>query len=439
MEVKREPKRLIKTNVEDGLSQVREVALSPSDLVVPRVHVEVIYAFEAPVPSDASQMLEDALATTLLEYKEWAGRMSKDSDERPVIALNGQGPAWINAEANVPLRDLMPFPPGHQLLELVPPNRGAEELLLVQVTKFSCGGITLGIARHHQVADGESAMNFMDAWTWSMKKKGAGPGVPVSPPPPSPLHDRSFLMARIPPQPTFEHVEYKKPAPPKPEQQQAEYPPLAVKKLHFGPEILKTIKAEAMKDLEEGAWFTTFECLTAHLWRCITRARGLAGGIDTKALVATNGRQRLKAKKLPENYFGNVIFHACSQASVEDLTLKPLSYAAGIMQKAIRRVDEEYILSALDFSELQHKNPVPVARAYRTVLSPNLSVTSWASLPLYKTDFGWGTPLFVGPPLIPFEGLLMLLPSCTQDGSIDASVGLFAPDMERLETYAFHV
>ncbi|BBM97161.1 hypothetical protein MPTK1_1g03460 [Marchantia polymorpha subsp. ruderalis] len=439
MEVKRESKRLIKTNVADGS---KEVALSPSDLVVPRVHVEIIYAFEAPVPSDASQMLEDALATTLLDYEEWAGRMSKDSDGRPVIALNGQGAAWIDAEANVPLRDLMPFPPGYQLLELVPPNRGAEELLLVQVTKFSCGGITLGIARHHQVADGESSSQFMDAWTWAVKKKGAVSDEKLPPPPPSPLHDRSLLMASDPPQPTFEHAEYKKPAPPNPEQQQqqqAEHPPLAIKKLHFGPELLKKIKSEAMKDLQDGAWFTTFESLTAHLWRCITRARGLAGGTDTRALVATNGRPRLKTRKLPANYFGNVIFHACSQASVDDLTGRPLSYAAGLVQTAIRRVDEEYILSALDFTALQLQHPVPVARGHRTVLSPNLSVTSWAGLPLYKTDFGWGTPLFVGPPLIPFEGLLMLLPSYTQDGAIDASVGLFAPDMERLESFAFQV
>ncbi|KAL2649212.1 hypothetical protein R1flu_017340 [Riccia fluitans] len=433
---------------------------------VPRVHVEIIYAYELQElpdvdPQVVSKLLEDGLAETLVEYKEYAGRMSSDSNGRPVIALDGQGAAWFDAEANIAWRDLMPFPPGHDILQLVPPNRGAEELLLVQFTRFTCGGFTLGIARHHQVADGEGVGMFMDAWVSAVRQQigtvlgiarhlqeAEGDGVgkftdrgvsavrrkSIQ----SPLHDRSALMARDPPQPTFEHVEYKRP-PPLPEADQpVDYPPLSIKKLHFTKELLDKLKTEAMKDLEEGSYFTTFESLAAHLWRCITRARGLTGEVRSKAIVAVNGRTRLE-KKLPDNYFGNVIFHACAESCVGDLTEKPLSYAAGIMRKSIRRVDNEYILSALDFVEIRQQHPGPVARTHRTVLSPNVSITSWVQQPLYKTDFGWGAPLFVGPPLVPFEGLLILIPSHTQDGSIDAVTGLFAPDMEKLESYAFEI
>ncbi|CAM6106076.1 unnamed protein product [Calypogeia fissa] len=423
VEVKRGPKRLIKgPQVADTVSAVETIALSSSDLVVPRVHVEVIYAFEAPAPP--AELLEKGLAETLLEYREWAGRLSKDVDGRPVIALNGQGPAWIDAVADVPLVSMMPFNPGWNLLEFVPPNRSAEELLMVQVTKFSCGGITLGIARHHQIADGEAASGFMDAWVAAVKGL-----TPLG----SPIHDRSILMARDPPQPKFEHVEYKKP-PPKPETEPpVEYPPLSIKKFHFSTETLKKLKEEAMKDLNGQGFYTTFESLTAYLWKNISKARGLSGETATKAMVAVNGRRKLKPP-VADNYFGNVIFHACCQASVKDLIEQPLSYATAVVQKAVRRLDDEYMRSALDFVELRQKHPVPVARAYRTILSPNLSVTSWVNLPLYKLDFGYGTPLFAGPPLIPFEGLVMLLPSYTKDGSIDVSLGLLAPDMAKFES-----
>lgn len=135
VEVKRSAKRVLRVEVDEVAGAVETVGLSSSDLVVPRLHVEVIYAFEAPAPP--SEVLESGLVKTLVEYREWAGRLSKDANGRPVIALNGQGPAWIDAEADVPLLSMMPFSPGYELLEFVPPNRGAEELFLVQVCVWS--------------------------------------------------------------------------------------------------------------------------------------------------------------------------------------------------------------------------------------------------------------------------------------------------------------
>ncbi|KAL2644159.1 hypothetical protein R1flu_011746 [Riccia fluitans] len=197
MEITRGKKRLIKPAVEDGLSNQMTVLLSTWDLMVPKIHVPVIYAYELPDGASTDQrqlvstLLEDGLAKALVEYKEYAGRMSKDANGSPVFALNGQGAAWFDAEARVALRDLMPFPPGDDIFQLVPPHREAEEFLLVQFTRFTCGGFILGIAQDHQVTDGEGAFMFMDAWFSAVRGQSIH----------SPLHDRSALMARDPPQP----------------------------------------------------------------------------------------------------------------------------------------------------------------------------------------------------------------------------------------------
>lgn len=290
--------------------------------------------------------------------------------------------------------------------------------MLVQVTKFNCGGMTLGVARHHQVADGEAASQFMSAWA-----AACNANLPVTPV----LHDRASLMPRDPPSPTFDHDEYKKPdvkQPPPEGKQQL----LVRKKLHFNPETLASIKSSAVNG------YTTFEALTAHLWRCVTRARGLEGAIATRSLIAVNGRRRLRPP-VRENYFGNCIFHACPATTVSRLLDEPLSFAASLVQASIRRIDDEYMRSAMDFVEQERTNPV--ARSRSTVLSPNLSITSWAQLPLYKLDFGWGTPTFAGPPFVPFEGLVILIPSYTKDGSIDVLVALFEDDMAKLELLCF--
>ena len=300
-----------------------------------------------------------------------------------------------------------------------------------QVTKYKCGGMTLGVARHHQVADGEAASKFMEAWACACK------GLPLTPI----LHDRAALMPNDPPTPTFSHDEYKKPPPrPDTETPATTLPALSRSKLHFTPETLQKIKSIAVKENDERGFptYTTFESLTGHLWRCITKARGLTGDIETRSLVAANGRRRLRPG-LPENYFGNVIFHANPKTTVRRLLEEPLSYAAGLVHASIRRIDNDYMRSAIDYVERERVNPAPVARSRSTVLSPNVSVTSWTQLPLYNLDFGWGTPVFAGPPFVPFEGLVILAPSYTQDGSIDAMVALFHDDMANLERICFHV
>ncbi|KAG0604373.1 hypothetical protein M758_10G167200 [Ceratodon purpureus] len=440
MKIERGTPRLVKPhdcNVAGDVGAVpRWVGLSSSDLVVPVVHVEVVYAFQGSGDGGgdaAVVVLEEALGKVLVEYREWAGRLGRDVETgRPAIELSDEGVVFVEAVADGMLREVFPFDPSPLLLDMVPPNRGVPELLLVQVTKFKCGGLSLGVARHHQVADGEAASQFMEAWASACK------GLPIRPI----LHDRGALMPNYPPMPTFPHDEYKKP-PPKPNSEAlaTTLPTLVRKKLHFNPETLQRIKSSAVKENDERGFptYTTFESLTGHLWRCITKARGLTGDTATRNLVAVNGRRRL-SPSLPKNFFGNVIFHANPTTSVRRLLEEPLSYAAGIVHASIGRIDNNYMRSAIDYVEQERMNPAPdVARSRSTVLSPNLSVTSWVQLPLYSLDFGWGTPVFAGPPFVPFEGLVILTPSYTQDGSIDVLVGLFADYMAKLESICFDV
>lgn len=433
MRIERGAARLVKPHIPPAAAAAGDgnvegpricIPLSSSDLVVPMVHVEVIYAFESSAPT-AALLLEESLRKVLVEYREWAGRLGRDAaTSRPAIELTDDGAVFMEAVADGSLQDLFPFDPSPQLLDLVPPNRGTPELLLVQVTKFNCGGMTLGVARHHQVADGEAASQFMSAWASACKSN-----LPIT----AILHDRSPLMPRNPPSPTFEHHEYSKPPPSNLEG--FGFPPLARKKLHFNRETLANIKSSAGKDLhDDERSYTTFESLTAHLWRCVTKARGLTGAIATRSLIAANGRRRLHPP-VPETYFGNCIFHACPATTVSRLVDEPLSFAASLVHASIRRIDNEYMRSAIDFVEQERRNPV--ARSRSSVLSPNLSVTSWVQLPLYKLDFGWGTPVFAGPPFVPFEGLVILVPSYTNDGSIDAVIGLFQDDMAKLELLCF--
>ncbi|XP_073386322.1 agmatine hydroxycinnamoyltransferase 1 [Physcomitrium patens] len=432
MKIERGLPRLVKP-ADRSNAVPKVVPLSSSDLVVARVHVGVIYAYKASkgVSFDhVVQVLEGALGRVLTEYREWAGRLMIDETGRPAIELNDDGVVFVEAVADGCLQDVFPFDPSPLLQSMVPPSRGVPELLLVQVTKFKCGGLTLGVARYHQVADGTGASQFMNAWASACK------GLPLS----SIRHDRAALMPRDQPTPTFDHIEYVIPLPKPDAEVTSNNRPVATKKIRFSFDMVKKIQSKAVKENDERGFptYSTFESLTGHLWRCITKARGLSGDIETRTTIICDVRRRL-TPSISEDYYGNAIFRSCARTLVTQLTEEPLSYAAGVVHASIKRLDNDYIRSAIDYIEHRRQNTASFGRPLSTVLSPDLKVTSWLQMPLYKLDFGWGTPVYAGPSYVPFEGLIILNTSHTQDGSVDAILTLFEDDMAKFENICFEV
>lgn len=188
---------------------------------------------------------------------------------------------------------------------------------------------------------------------------------------------------------------------------------------------------------EDGNSYTSYEMLTSHIWRCVCKARGLSEDHTTKLYIATDGRSRLRPP-LPQGYFGNVIFTTTVVAFSGDLQSKPVSYGASKIHDALSSMNDNYLKSALDFLELQpdFKALVRGAHTYR---NPNLGVTSWARLPIYDADFGWGRPIFMGPVWIPYEGLCYVLGSPTNDGSVSVAISLQKEHMNLFQKLLYQI
>ncbi|KAH6555256.1 hypothetical protein KP509_1Z269900 [Ceratopteris richardii] len=191
--------------------------------------------------------------------------------------------------------------------------------------------------------------------------------------------------------------------------------------LHLSKQQIQDLKTK-IADKQSGVTYSTYEVVSAHVWKCVSQARMLRNEQETKLYIATDGRSRLKPP-LPEGYFGNVIFTATPMARAGELIEKGLSFGAGNIRRALERMDDEYLRSALDYLELQPDLEVLVRGAH-TFKTPNLGITSWTRLPIHEADFGWGRPIFMGPAGIPFEGLVYLLPSPFKDGGLSVSLAL---------------
>ncbi|OUZ99501.1 Transferase [Macleaya cordata] len=403
------------------------VPLSVFDKVTYNTHIAVIYAYRPPAPTNST--IEQGLQKALSEYREWAGRLGKNDKGDPVILLNDEGVKFVEASAEYTLDQAMPFKPSTALLSLHPSLEGVEELAQVQLTRFTCGSLVVGFTSHHLVADGNATSNFLVAWGQACR------GLDIKPSP-SPLNNRSIFTPRDPPLFEFEHngVEF---ITKKLMNIKSTYPGdeltdnIIVHKVHFTKEFLTKLKTKASSACRDEKPYSTFESLVAHLWRAITRARGLQGFETTQVRISVNGRGRLNPR-VPNEYFGNLVLWAFPTARVKDLLNEPLPFAAMIIHDAIAKVNDNYFKSFIDFASYkvqEDEDLIPTADMNRSVLHPNLEVDSWLRFPFYDLDFGGGSPYIFMPSYFPTEGMMFLLPSFIGDGSIDAFIPLFQQNL----------
>ncbi|XVF58318.1 hypothetical protein PTKIN_Ptkin07bG0056400 [Pterospermum kingtungense] len=213
-------------------------------------------------------------------------------------------------------------------------------LLVLQVTAFKCGGVCVGVGLHHTLADGTSALHFINSWADTTR--GFSPRV-------APFMDRTLLRARVPPTPTFHRVEYD-PSPPmnittshSDQSQSDNLRPSSVSIFKLTADQLNILKAKSnIENADDTMKYSTYNVITAHLWRCISKARGLSNDQATKLYISIDGQSRLKPP-LPPGYFGNVIFHATPIARAGDLLFEPFTETIKRIHKLLKHTNDEYL------------------------------------------------------------------------------------------------
>ncbi|KAL8502091.1 hypothetical protein ACS0TY_021273 [Phlomoides rotata] len=394
--------------------------LSNLDLLLPSTyHTHAIYFYRSNGAANFfdSTLLKAALSRALVEFYPYAGRLGRREDNRLEINCNGAGLLFVEAECDATVADFGDFTPKVEL-RLIPAINMKN---LVQLTRFKCGGVSLGVANEHHLSDGVSALHFFNSW--ADIARGQPIGIP-------PFFDRTLLAARDFPRPHFPHVEYQPPPPLTTPLDNNSETTFSIFKLRR--DQLNALKAKCKED-EDGKMlsYSTYEVVTGHVWRCVCMARGLPGDQETKLHMPVDGRSRLRPQ-LPSGYFGNVIFSATPIALCGELASKPLRFAVGKVHEAIARLDDEYLRSALDHLELLG-DVSAFARGTHTTKCPNLGIISWVRLPVYDADFGWGNPVYSGPGVPPYEGKSYLLRSPQNDGSLLYGVTLLKQHMTLFE------
>ncbi|XP_027149028.1 spermidine hydroxycinnamoyl transferase-like [Coffea eugenioides] len=428
--------------------------LSECDQCKPLTHATTVHFYKPENPEllkDATRVLKDSLSEALAAFYPLAGRLYQKDGGRVELRCNSMGALLLEAQSELKIEDFGDFCPTPQIRALIPPidynNTPLHEvpLLLVQITKFACGGVSLGSAVSHVIVDGQSACHFVAEWAKIARGEKSDD---------QPYLDRTILQQ-------YEEC----PSSIAPKLQYPDFYPLPVligqsssleerKKattcamFQLSKEQIEQLKNnvnnhhDLVHKTSNHPPFSRFVAVSAHIWKCLSKARMHSPDQETVLYVTVDFRSRLKPP-LPGRYFGNAVLPVPARAIAGDLQSRPPSYASSKIKEAIDKVTDEYVRSYLvcmkdmpEVSSSRHFHTVGCAQGL-FFGNPNLLITSWVGLDVYKVNFGWGEAISMTPGSLGYDGRLFLIPGPNGDGSLIIPLRLQVEHINAFKKYFY--
>jgi hypothetical protein len=374
---------------------------------------------------DPVEAIRSALSKVLVSYYPLAGRLRRSgelqnkSNGRLEVVCNGEGAVFVEASADFTIDEFhrvqKPCKTWKKLLYKVDAdNFVGVPPLVVQVTRLRCGGFVFCVGFSHCLCDGLGSSQFLHAWA-EMARGGTGVSV-------HPVWRRYLLRPRYPLRVEYSHPEFKQVQDFCNFKERLRPDAIVSSSVCFTSAQLLELKKIVSRD--SACKCTSFEVLSAHVWRCWIRAMDLPGVQTIKLLFSVNVRKRLQPQ-LPQGFFGNGFVLACAETTVKDLSESSLSYAVKLVQKAKASLTNEYIRSIINYLDDKSARPDLVA---------SLVISQWSRLELTEVDFGWGKPLHVGP--LGSDIYCLFLPL---DGQLDAVNVLLAVPRTIIDKYEYYM
>lgn len=159
----------------------------------------------------------------------------------------------------------------------------------------------------------------------------------------------------------------------------------------FGPSDIATLHSH-MRGYPANS-VTSFELLTAVMWRCRTIALGYKSNQPVRLMITMNARGKWNRHTLiPRGYYGNAHFSPILEATVDELCNQPLANTVELVRKTKLSVTKDCMKSMVDAIALTRQWPPPMMdRIYE------VSDTKWIATSV--TRFGWAELVGGGIPL----------------------------------------
>lgn len=429
--------------------------LSPSEilmLTIDPIQKGLLFTLNNPTSTDdrtkvVSHLLEklkQSLCFALVHFYPLAGRFAtqKYPDEHAssifIDCTKGPGARLIYATAvDVSVSDILSsadVPPIIQsFFELGEKSRNIDgytkALLSIQVTEL-IDGVFIGFTMNHGVVDGTSFIHFVSMLSEIFRSELTSDSTTIE-------------ISRVPVfncKPWIKNISENKDAavlklPYLPEEFKVQEPEpelLRERIFHFSPSSLATLKAKANKECETNNVMSTFQALSALVWRCITRARNLSSNQLTSCFMLINARNRFNPP-LSDNCFGNFVSRAQLICNIDELLSHDLGWVAMNLRQAILAQDEKTVIGLYEeftkFLTISQPGVVPDLHGPNSVV-----IGGSARFDMYGPEFGLGRALAVQMGYAnKTDGKVTANPGREGKGSVDLEICLRPHFMAALE------
>jgi trichothecene 3-O-acetyltransferase len=451
--------------------------ISLLDCIMPKMYIPITCTYSIKDGVVIESVISDlcsGLRGLLADYRFLAGSLLETEDGKCFVR---RGPSHARFTAHVEDHTGGRFPSYNRLAErhfpvseldarLLPPSfepspantPEGNPAMLVQFNVIE-GGLIIGAVFHHLLIDAIGTDVVMAHWAAHTRAVRQG----TAPPRFDPSDLKISSLNSVEPD-TFDEtrqpvpsLKYAPDAPPA-----SEIPPSAMDQhiWHIPASKLAALKASAAPQNAPGddtretsscRWVSTNDCITALMWRAITRSRLAAHGItdparDSRPIALENslnvrssipGAGGRGGGGVPRAYAGNVVMFSKAVMPLNELIRADTFRAVAV---CVRETIEEYRAWPLVQRALRWIASVPrgsdVAMDVDVILGLDVVVTSWRVLRAYETwDFGfgplgalrWATPVFDG-----YGFLYPTRPNAGDDEGVEIYLGLEKGCMERL-------
>ncbi|KAI4376190.1 hypothetical protein MLD38_013980 [Melastoma candidum] len=394
-------------------------------------------------PSRMFDDLRSSLEETLSVWYPAAGRLTIVGGEsagkklKPKFDLlcNNEGAVLVESVTTVKIPELGNLSRNNEFFEKLvsrPKNHSnisEMPLLVAQVTHFECGGFSIGIGTSHSLFDGPAALDFLRSWSAnSTSTKGSRDLQNRNPVfergrllistfddrTSSPLRNTTNTKAngiehmhQLIKQAAIDHAAAKGCS-----NHSSGHDKYSLQTFRISKAQLESLR----KRFDENSTWSSFEVVSAHLWKARTRALGIKKQTIVCLQFAVDTRTRV-VPLLPKSFAGNAYVLASvaltagqlEEASYEDITRK--------IRKAKESITCDYVEAYMNALE----------RAEAAVLPPleELTIISdWTRIPFHEVEFLGKRVDYVSPLVAPVPYVAYLMRSPKDDGAIDVRMGL---------------
>nr|XP_043617839.1 alcohol acyltransferase 9-like [Erigeron canadensis] len=358
--------------------------------------------------------VKDALARALVPYYPLSGRVRARPDGSCLeVVCRGQGAVFVESIGEFKVSDFEKAPrhvtEWRKLLalEVTDVLKGAPPLV-VQLTWLSDGSVALGVGFSHCLCDGIGSLEFLKLFAELATCHGLGFK-------PEPIWERHLLDPTPYTLPTSYHPEFNRVTDHCRFMTRFNTDQLTPTSTTFHEKRLKELKnlAASTSRLSKSS-ITSFEVLSAHIWRTWARALAFPPQQTLKLLFSINIRNRVKPS-LPTQYYGNAIVLGCAQTTSKELTENALGYATELIREAKNRVDDKFVREVVELVNLPRARQVPDSVGV-------LILSEWSKVGLENIDIGLGRPVQVSP--VCTDKYCILLPVQDLSGSVKSMLAV---------------